>query len=158
VNKPICAIAVICCLLAIPAAAAVKLFLSGKMSGHLRYSTDPARSLSPTLAMDRERKIEPGMCVFVRRATLGKPILIHCYVRCTNSLQTVTIYVPKGLRLMDDERRTKLVGPMGPHGFAVVKWQVWASEQGNFKLIAVGTGLPPATGTVQVRTGIGFDG
>jgi hypothetical protein len=156
VNKLICAIAVICCLLAIPGAAAVQLFLSGRMSEQLSYATDPARWLSPTLVMGRERKIEPRMRLFVGRATLSKPIVVHCYVRCTNLLQTVTIYVPKGLELMENERPTKLVGPMGPHGFAVVQWRVRASEQGEYKLIAVGVGLPPATENVRIYVSSGI--
>jgi hypothetical protein len=121
------------------------------MSEQLTYATDPAKWLSPTLVMDRERKIEPRMRLFVGRATLSKPIVVHCYVRCTDLLQTVTLYVPKGLELMEDERPTKLVGPMGEHGFALVKWKVRASKQGEYKLIAVGVGLPPATETVPIR-------
>jgi hypothetical protein len=156
VNKLFWTVAGLFCVLAIPAVGAVQLALAAKVPEHLSYRTDPARSASPTLATVCEGKIEPRMRLFVGRASRSKPFVAVSYVRSLDPLQTVTLHVPKGLALMDGESPTKLVGPMGPKGgYATIRWRLQASQQGQFKLIAVGVGLPPATETVRVR---GYEG
>ena len=95
----------------------------------------------------------PIMRLFVGRASLSKPIIATCYVRCDDPAQTVTLRVPNELELMPGEMSTKVVGFMGESGFTVIKWRLRASQLGKFELTVVSPGIPTTTETVHLWAG-----
>ena len=73
--------------------------------------------------------------LFVFRAPLNRPFVATVYIKGNGPNEKVTLQLPKGVSLVEEEKAEKAVPPpAGDKGYSQVSWKLKASATGEYKL------------------------
>lgn len=90
------------------------------------------------------------MRLYCGRASTQKPFSITVYLKSPGPEQTVTLQLPEGLALADNQPAEQRVPPLGEKGYAQVVWRVKASKPGEFAVTVTAPGIGKAEETIRV--------
>ena len=87
---------------------------------------------------------------------IGKPFLIHVFVKSPYREQTATLYLAPGLSIVAGESVSKPVPQPEKHGYySLVTWKVLATVTGELEVRAEVPGIPTARERIQIREPFG---